>query len=36
MQSDIGDLKSEFRLLRWMLSAALLILVGIAIRLSFM
>lgn len=36
MQSDIGDLKSETRLLRWMLSAALPILAAIAIRLFFM
>lgn len=36
MQSDISDLKSETRLLRWMLSAALPILAAIAIRLFFM
>lgn len=36
MQSDVGELKSETRLLRWMLSAALPILAAIAIRLFFM
>lgn len=36
MQSDIGNLKSETKLLRWMLSAALPILAAIAIRLFFM
>ena len=36
IRAEVGDMKAEIRLLRWMVGAVLTVVVGIAIRLLFM